>query len=100
MAELGCKPRHLTANIMVLKLEYSNIAVVLLAWSPIFPHHQSGWEAVGLNERRRVNHENQPCISKANRLGVQMVLSFPLVHFCSDAVERYLELQSEKHLEL
>lgn len=85
---------------MVLKLEYSNISAVLLAWSSILPYPQSGWDAVGLNERRLVNRENQLCISKANRLGVQMVLSFPLFHFCSDTVERYLELKSEKHLEL
>ena len=99
MVELGCKPRHLTPSTMVLKLEYSNITAVLLAWSSILPYPQSGWEAVGFNERL-VNRENQLCISKANRLGIQMALSFPLFHFCSDTVERYLELKSEKHLEL
>ena len=66
---------------MVLKLEYSNISAVLLAWSSILPYPQSGQDAVGLNERRLVNRENQLCISKANRLGVQMALSFPLFHF-------------------
>ena len=32
--------------------------------------------------------------------GLLIWFSFPLFHFCSDTVERYLELKSEKHLEL
>lgn len=58
MVELRFKPRHLTPNLMLLNLEYSNITSGASDMEFISPYHQAGQEAVGLNERRLVNHEN------------------------------------------